>query len=171
MSSSYSVTETKAFTITHARYLASKVATDLKRLQRLYGKPSDASIADYEGEITELLRNGYLERVTYGFRRNGNWIEPALRYTARGLIGDGVDDDPGKIRPSMDVSNATFYSFLTYSAAWFDLSEAHQETFKKTLPLQRGSANEPQVEGGYFADDKNYSAGGRALGRSSVRSF
>ena len=33
---SFSVTASTSFTVTHARYLASKVATDLKRLQGLY---------------------------------------------------------------------------------------------------------------------------------------
>ena len=66
MSYSYTVpeTETRAFTVTHARHMAAKVATDLKRMQRLYGKPGDASIADYEAEITEFLKEGY--------PRNGN---------------------------------------------------------------------------------------------------
>jgi len=43
-----------SFTVTHARHMAAKVATDLKRMQRLYGAPSDPSIADYEGELIEL---------------------------------------------------------------------------------------------------------------------
>jgi hypothetical protein len=60
MSDSYSYTESKAFTVTHARHMAAKVATDLKRMQRFYGKPSDESIADYETEATEMLRAGYL---------------------------------------------------------------------------------------------------------------
>ena len=46
MSYSYTVTESTTFTVTHARHIAAKVATDLKRLQRFYGKPSDSAIAD-----------------------------------------------------------------------------------------------------------------------------
>ena len=38
---SYSYTESTTFTVTHARHMAAKVATDLKRMQRFYGKPSD----------------------------------------------------------------------------------------------------------------------------------
>jgi hypothetical protein len=44
MSSSYTTTDTESFTLVHARYIASKVATDLKRFQRFYGSPSDAWI-------------------------------------------------------------------------------------------------------------------------------
>ena len=45
MSSSFTLTETTTFTLTHARHMAAKVATDLKRLQRFYGRPGDAAIA------------------------------------------------------------------------------------------------------------------------------
>ena len=41
MSNSFTISEATTFTITHARHMAAKVATDLKRIQRFYGKPSD----------------------------------------------------------------------------------------------------------------------------------
>ena len=107
MSYSITATETRTFTLTHARHLAAKVATDLKRLQRLYGELSDARIEQFEGEATELLRQGYLQSVTYGFQRNGNWIEPTLRYTARELADGGIDDDPGRVRPGANVEGAS----------------------------------------------------------------
>ncbi|MGK4567354.1 hypothetical protein [Flavobacterium sp. 3HN19-14] len=94
MSSSFTNSNTQTFTVTHARHLASKVATDLKRIQRFYGYPSDSSISDYEGELIEYLKNGYLEKVTYGFQKDGKWIEPSLQYTARDLQNMyGADDD------------------------------------------------------------------------------
>jgi hypothetical protein len=79
MSTSYSYTDTIAFTHTHAVHLATKVAADLKRVQRLYGSPSDVAIAEYAGEMIALLKAGYLGTVTYGYRRDGDWIEPTLR--------------------------------------------------------------------------------------------
>lgn len=172
MSLSYSVTETATFTVTHARHMAAKVATDLKRIQRLYNTtPTDQQIADYETEIIELLKAGYLGTVTYGFRRDGNWIEPALRYTARDLAGASAnDDDPGKIRASANVAGATFYSYLTYSSVWDRLSEVEKDAFKKRMPFYRGGAPEPGING-YLSDDRIYSSGGRALNRASVRSF
>lgn len=171
MSSSFTITEARTFTVTHARHMAAKVATDLKRLQRLYGKPSDTSIADYEAEVIALLKAGYLDRVTYGFRRNGCWIEPALRYTARDLEGASAnDDDPGRIRPGANVDGASFYSYLTYSAAWDRLSEDERDRFEKNLPFYRGGAPEPAIDG-YLSNDKTYSSGGRALNRASVRSY
>jgi hypothetical protein len=123
MSSSYTITENTTFTLTHARYMAAKVATDLKRIQRFYGSPSDVSIANYEVEVTELLRNGYLGALTVGFRRRDQWVEPTLRYTALDLAGiEFNDDDPGRVRPGADISNASFYNYLGYSSAWDVLS-------------------------------------------------
>lgn len=171
MFSSFTITEAATFTVTYARHMAAKVTTDLKRMQRFYGKPSDTSIAQYEAEVTELIKAGYLGTVTYGYMRGDNWIEPTLRYTARDLSGGAAnDDDPGKVRPGADISGASFYSYLTYTDAWSRLSATEQDAFKKRMPFYRGGAPEPGIDG-YLSDDRTYSAGGRALDRASVRSY
>lgn len=171
MSMSFTISETTTFTITHARHMAAKVATDLKRLQRLYGRPSDASIAQYEEEIIQLVKAGYLGTATYGFRKNGAFIEPTVRYTARDLAGaTAADDDPGRIRPGANIAGASFYSYLTYSAAWDALSSDERHAFKSKLPFYRSGAQEPTVSG-YLSSDRTYSAGGRALDRQSVRTL
>lgn len=171
MSYSYTVTESTTFTVTHARHIAAKVATDLKRLQRFYGEPSDGDIATYETEMIAVLKAGYLDTVSYGFKRDGDWIEPALRYTAQELAGAGAsNDDPGRVRPGADIAGASFHSFLTYSAAWDELTDAEKAVFEQGLPFQRTGGFEPGVNG-YLADDRTYSAGGRALNRASVRSY
>lgn len=171
MSYSYSLSESDTFTVSHARHMAAKVATDLKRMQRLYGSPSDSSIANYEAEVIEFLKAGFLGAVTYGYRRDGKWIEPMLKYTARDLAGATAnDDDPGRVRPGANIVGGTFYSYLTYSAAWDDASAAEKEAFEKRLPFQRNGAPEPSADG-YLVDDLIYSSGGRALSRSSLRSY
>ncbi|MCA0240149.1 MAG: hypothetical protein LCI02_04760 [Proteobacteria bacterium] len=170
MSTSYTLSESTSFTVTHARHLGAKVKTDLMRLQRFYDHPSDASIDRYETEIVELLRHGYLDTVTYGFKRDGQWIEPTLRYTAQEFAAGGVDDDPGKVRPGASVVGADFYSYLVYSAKWHGLTPQQRDAFKQSLPFQRGGAEEPS-SAGYFVSDRTYSSGGRALGRSSMRSY
>ena len=170
--SSYSLTFSETFTITHAKHMAAKVAADLKRMQRFYGQPCDEHISVYEAEVVELLRQGYLGEVIYGFEKNGSWIEPTLKYTAKDLANGTQDDDPGRLRPGANITGASFYSYLTYSANWDSLTSTQQTVIKEKLPLKRGSAPEPQVYGGgYFSDDKVYSAGGRSLGRAIVRSY
>jgi hypothetical protein len=171
MSHSYTLSDSITFTVTHARHMAAKVSADLKRMQRLYGEPNDSDIASYEAEIIEFLKEGYLGTVTYGYRRNGNWIEPTLRYTARDLAGGTAnDDDPGRVRPGANIEGASFYSYMTYSSAYNNLSDADRETFRQRLPFRRGGAPEPGITG-YLSEDKTYSSGGRALNRASVRSY
>ncbi len=164
--SSYSVTSTDTFTLTHAKHMAAKVATDLKRMQRLYGYPSDADIADYEAECIALLKAGYFGEMTYGFRRNGDWITPTLRHKARDLAGASApDDDPGRVPPGADISGATFYSYHVHGTGWHAATQSERDAF----PHKRVGAPAPGVNG-YLVDDRTYSAGGKALGRSSVRS-
>jgi len=163
-------TGSTTFTITHARHISAKVATDLKRLQRLYGQPGDADISDYETEVVALLRAGYLGEITYGFRRSGKFIPPTLFYTAEGLAGSGHSDDPGRIRPGYDVSGASFYSYLTYSPEWYRKTAEERRTFKDALPFQRSAADEPPTVGARVTD-RNYVAGGVTLRRSTLRPF
>ena len=171
MFDTYTITESATFTVTHARHMAAKVATDLKRMQRLYNLPNDANIDAYEAEVVALLKAGYLGTVWYGFQRYGSWIEPTIKYTARDLnSASATDDDPGRIRRGANVSGASFCSFLTYSPAWNNLSTYEQDAFKRSLPFYRSGAAEPVVDG-YLSYDRIYSSGGRALDRSSVRGF
>lgn len=167
--SSYSVTGTKTSTITEAKYLASKVATDLMRFQRFYGSPSDKSINDYEAELTLLLKHDAVDNVVYGFKRNGLWTLAAVRYIVLPGGSLQVDDDPGRIKPNLDVAGASFTSFLSYSSKWFSRSATERAQIEDLLPFQRTTGNTPNLEYGQWVQDKNYSSGGLGLGRSTVR--
>ena len=169
MTYSHSDSHTMTFTSTDAVYIAAKVATDLKRMQRFYGEPSDEWIQNFEIEVIGLLMSGYMGTVTYGFKRGGYWIEPTLFYTARDLSGvTASDDDPGRIKPGASIDGASFYSYLTRSPAWNQLSSAQREEFAKQLPFQRSDGPESGVDG-YLRKDLTYSAGNRALDRASLR--
>ena len=171
MSYSYTSTESSTFTKTHAIYIEMKMATDLKRMQRLYGTPDDALIDKYSIEIFMLLLAGYLKCVTYGFQKNGKWIEPMLKYTAYDLNNScGNDDDPGRIKPGCNILGANFSSFLEYNDSWYYLSLEGRNRFEQILPFKRGVGIEPGING-YLSRDLTYSAGGRAVYRESLRSF
>lgn len=123
----------------------------------------------YEEELTELMRYDAVGEVTYGFRKDGEWIT-AAKY--RAVDGSLVADDlPGALRAGFDVTGASFCSFLSYSDAWFNLSAAEREQIESRLPFSRGTGNEPTVKYGYWSQDLSYSAGGRALQRSSIRRY
>lgn len=169
MTLSYTTSRTETFTVAHAREIASRVATDLKRLQRFYGSPPDEWVDAYDAELVHLLKNDVVGSVVYGFKRNGKWTAATLRYTA---LAGGVlsaSDDPGKILPGSDIGGAVFSSFLTYNARWSNLSDREQATIAQGCPFQRSEGAAPPLEAGYWVDDHKYTAGGRGLGRSTVR--
>ena len=166
-SSSYTETESTTFTVTHARHIAVKVATDLKRFQRYYdGRPSEAHIDQLEQELIYLLKHDVVSTVTYGFRRNGKWVEAIM---FRALPGGTVvnDDDPGRLRPT-DVSGTDFYSFLEYNSKWLSIDVARRVEIQKNSPVQRSNGEQPALEVGRWKDDLNYYSGGRGLGRSTI---
>ena len=116
-------------------------------------------------------RKGLLDTVAYGFRKNGYWIEPTVIYTARDLMDiTANDDDPGRVRPGVQISGASFHSYLTYNSAWNQLTWKQQEEFARRLPFPRTVGVEPGING-YWSRDLTYSAGGRALDRASLRSY
>tara|TARA_R110002050_G_scaffold2603_6_gene14869 strand:- start:16315 stop:16821 length:507 start_codon:yes stop_codon:yes gene_type:complete len=166
--SSYTTSDSYSFTITHARHLASKVATDLKRIQRFYSSSlTDNQIAIYEQELIAFLKAGFLRRVIYGFKKDGEWIKPTLQYTAKELADSyyAIDDDPGKIRPGQDVSGAHFASFLVWD--YGNASEAEKEAFKQELPFDRSIGAEPSANG-HWQSDLAYTSGSRSLNRSHL---
>lgn len=166
----FTFVDAATFTVTNARHMAAKVATDLKRIQRFYGKPDDSEIAKYEEEVTLLIRAGYLGEIAYGFKRDGRWIEPTIRYESRDPGDAQRDDDPGRIKPGANIAGASFASFLSYSPAWQRAAPAVKEAFARSLPFQRVSGEEPGITG-YLSNDLTYSSGGRQLVRSSVRAL
>lgn len=168
---SYTASEPESFSHTDAKHMAAKFATDLRRMQRYYGVPTDTQIYQYEAEALALLKKGYLGTLTVGFKRNGQWVEPTLRYTARDLAGMSAnDDDPGKIEANADISGASFYNYMTYSSKFFAEPQHVRDEFEKTLPFTRTNCDEPTVNG-RLVEDKTYSRGGVALYRASVRNF
>ncbi len=166
MSSTF--TTSRTFTITHARYVTSKVAADLRQVQLFYGRPDDEQIDAYAEEAALLLRDGYLERVDYGFRhqdlqRGAQWVL-LLRYIARN--GELDDDHSGRIPPGVDLSGTSFWSYLTYTAPFFALNDAERDRVKAALPIQRSAGREAGFVNGTWSGDRTYSSAGQGVARS-----
>lgn len=156
-----SATRTSSFTITDARYVGAKIGADLRLLHNLYGKPSLIVIDDYVEEVALLLRDGYLSTVDYGFRQPADdaW-KLRLRYTAT-VGGQLVDERPGRLPAAVDVGGLEFYSYLSYSSAFWALTAQQQATTKDALPINRTTAAEPTARAGS-------SSGGHGYGRQGV---
>lgn len=164
----YSYTSTSTNTWTHAQYLASKVAADLRQMQLFYGQPTDEQIDGYRDELAILLAGAYIDYVEYGFLRDGNWVL-VLRYTARydGMLDD--DDRPGRVYSGADISGASWASFLVKNERWWSLSAAERNRIEQSLPFRRVPALTPRVGDGVWLDDKSYSRSGMSLTRRTFR--
>ena len=166
-------TTTSSFTITHARYVTAKVAADLRQLRGLYGHgPTEEMIAHYAEEAALLLRDGYLERVDYGFKRDtvsgAEWVL-LLRYVAR--AGQLADDHSGRVPAGVSLGNAYFHSYLTYTGKYLNLSASEKERLKESLPIKRTSGDEAGFAAGTWSGDRGYSSNSQGVARSVFRAL
>ena len=162
-----SVSET--FTLTSAKYLASKVTTDMRRCGQLHGKPTDNQINNYGTELALLLRDGYLDTYEFGFEIDNRRV---LSFFYKAIGGQLVssDDRPGKIYAG-EVSGATWFNFATYSPKWHALSQAEKDQFKSNSPINRVTGTPPTDGSGYWVTDLSYSRDGVALQRKTFRPY
>ena len=163
------LTATQTFTRTHAKYLASKVVSDLYQCSRLYGRPSSESIADYESELVERLVHGYLDRYEFGFKKTGKRVV-SWRYEVNShgdLIGGGTDDRAGGVYARAVVEGASYYNTTTSSTKWWDLTDAERLAFEDTLPFARVNGSLPSDGNGYWVADRIYRNGGTAVSRTT----
>jgi hypothetical protein len=156
---SYTTTATTTFNRSHARYVATKVAADLRRMQHLYGWPTDKVIGDLIEEITEMLALDYLKTIEIGFERYGKRVL-SLKYESRrdGTLSN--DNNAGGLPRGADVSGCDRINYMTYTEKFNNLTAAQQLAVKQTLPYVRTGAPEPQDGTGYWTQDRTYSAAG-----------
>jgi Bacterial HORMA domain family 1 len=165
---SYTTTQTTTFNRSHARYVATKVAADLRRMQRLYGWPTEKVIDDLIEEITEMLALDYLRTVEIGFERDGKRVV-SVKYESR---RDGTlvsDDSAGGLPRGVDTSGCDRINYMTYTEKFNALTSAQQLAVKETLPYIRGGAPEPTDGEGYWTQDRSYSAAGGGTVRHVFR--
>ena len=164
----YSHTTSSTRTTTVAKYIASKVAADLQAMHAYYGQPSESKILDLQKELVELLPGGYVESIQYGFKRDGKKVI-ALKYEA--LSSDLLPDDKsGGVPARVDVSNATWFSFLIPSEKWYSLPDNEKRQIQARIPIKRGLGQEPGDGDGYEIPDKSYSSQGFSFQRRTFRS-
>lgn len=164
MSYSYSASETATFSLSDAKYIASKVQTDLRQCQRWYGEPSDTWIEAYHDELVVLSARKLVDRVKYGFQRNGAWVL-TLEYTFRydgTLVGD---DRAGGVRQAFDLNDAVFGSYLYWSSAWHQLNLNERDAIRSLLPFERTSSEEARYAAGRYANDRTYAVDGSGASR------
>jgi hypothetical protein len=165
MTQSYTTSQT--FTRTDARYIAGKVAADLLGLSKAYGNPTEQHIANLMGELTEYLVDGYLDRITYGFRKGNQWVV-ALKYKGTEIGSLTTDDRSGRVPRGADVTGASWCSHLVLNGKWDALSAERQASYERALPIHRTNGTEPSPGAGGWIEDKTYSSSGGAVRRAAA---
>ncbi len=148
-------------------------------IRRRGGEGSDADVAVYvravsvggveaeEAGLLEWLRVQcrYLRTVDYGFRDGiSNAWKLRLRYTAT-AGGQLLDSRPGSLPTTAAVAGCGFYSYLTYSAAFHDLSAVRRAAVLDRLPVHRVGADEPDAGAGSFLAGHGYARNGVGVTR------
>ncbi len=165
-------TVAESFTLTQAKYLASKVTADMRRCQQLYGEPSDAEINNYGTELAILLRDGYVASYEFGYVRIAdNERVLTWRYTVN-TSGDLIADDrPGRILAGVDISGATMRNRLCHSSAWYKLTPEGRKAIEDGLPIHREGRPDYGSSLGVWVSDLCYSASGVAMPRQTFKRF
>lgn len=175
MTQSRTITASQTFTIADARYLASRIATDLSQVRLHYGHftggyLTEQKVSDLAVEAAVLLKFGLLDNVKYGFQRDGNWVF-AISYTvnSQGQL-EVPNDAPGSIYSQADLTGTSWHSYLTqrYNP---DVSTEDKKGIEESLPIQRTSGQEPGTAGGSWDNDKTYYKNGTSVQRGQFRSL
>jgi len=163
-------TVSESFTLTQAKYLASKVTADMRRCQQLYGYPSDTRINNLGTELAILLRDGYVNTFEFGFVRTAD-DERVLtwRYSVDSAGNLQSNDRPGRIIAGVNIAGATLKSYLVKSSAWYKLTSAQQAAIEAVLPIERTATAEYGSSLGTWQKDLCYSATGVAMVRETFR--
>ena len=166
---SYTQSSSHSYTRTSARYIASKIVADLRRVQSYYGTPVDGVLESFQQELCELLAGGYVAEVEYGFRRQGKRVL-CLRYRFR-LDGTLADENAGGVPARVDISGASWFSCLMHSEAWWLLSGEERERIQSTLPFRRTAGAGPEDGDGYWDAERTYARDGAGAHRSVFRPY
>lgn len=167
---SISTTRSSTFNASSARYLTSKISADLRTMNRLYQMPGLVEVDAYAEEAAELMLHGHLRQVDYGLRRTSaggaeEWVLQ-LRYTVNS--GGGLSDDhPGGVPATAPTPGASFYSYLSYSQTFQNLTEEERRAVKSRLPITRTGAGETPRAGGTSNGQRAYSRDGVSLSRDT----
>jgi hypothetical protein len=107
-----------------------------------YDRPSESMISHYAEELALLLRDGYVAKYEFGFKKESRRFL-SWQYS---VLSDGslsFDDRAGKLLSSIDVSGASFFNYLWHSDKWWVLSQDERDKTEESLPVSRTGGNPP----------------------------
>lgn len=160
-------TITETFTRTDARFLASRIASELEQVHIFYpGLLSAEAVAKHIQEVVELLSHRYMDCADYGFKRNDEWIF-RLRYKVRWDGWVVRNDESGGIPATINTVGAVFDSYMQYTEAFNMLTSDERLAFKKAnLPWVRVGAAETPLAAGPSSTSKTFGRNGVSIDRN-----
>jgi len=161
----YSFTTTQTWSRTHARYVAGKVAADLRQMQQAYGQPTNQHLNDLIDELVSYLADDYLDYIEYGFRCGDIWVV-AHKYTAAQIGSFTNDDRSGRIRRGANIAGAHWWSFLVKNSRWWNLPQAERDRYEAAIKIKRISATGSSAGPNGWALGRSYASGGGGVSRS-----
>lgn len=162
----------ESFNLTYAKYLASKVTTDMRRCQQLYGQPSDTWINDYGTELALKLRDGFVSSYEFGWVRDSD-DERILtwRYTVDSAGNLTSDDRPGRILSGINIAGCSFRNRMSHTSKWLQLSSKEQTAYVGSMPFQRTAKPDYGSSLGAWHTDLCYSSTGVAMSRQTFKLY
>ena len=167
-SNTFTTTSTSTFTIADAKYLASRIASDLTQIRLYYGHITEKKVQDFAVEAAILLKFGLLRSVKYGFRISDDWVYYVSYYVNNLGQLEASNNAPGDIDPTVDITGASWYSHLI-TRDNPDLSDEQVAAIEQDLPIQRGTGAEPNSDNGILNNDRSYYRNGIGLARSQYK--
>ncbi len=167
MSYSYTASATDTFSLTHAKKLAAKVTADLHQCGRLYGWPPEGDISDYNEELVIMLAGEYVSSYEFGFQRNDRRV--VSWYYTVSAAGDLEGGRSGGLYATADISNASWFNFMSYADSWANLTESERAAVRAKHNITRVTGHPPSDGSGHWVADRTYVSGGVAVVRKEFR--
>jgi hypothetical protein len=167
MSTSFTQTQTNAYTIANVRHVNDKILGDLNYLLSRF---PDIFAVDrmnkWKNDFYQWMYNGYVNTIAIQFLRN----EQCFCEIKYDLKDDGSilsDDNVGRIR-GVDLKGASTYVTVTYTSKWTSLAQEEQQRFRsEKLKLNWGAAAKLNYAYGLTNKfDNEYSSGSLGVKRS-----
>jgi hypothetical protein len=167
-------TLTRTATVTHtdAKYVRSKIHSDLRQLRALYGGFTAEFEAWTAEDLYQWIYRGHAAEIELAYVDTVNHQRRfSLRFTVRRDGSVAADDDPGGI-PFHKVTGAVFAVRVTGTREWKAKSKAEKQKFYESLSGSWGPAEYALKDGqGYWMSDRTYASGGLGVPRAMFRPY
>ena len=163
------LTRTASVTLTDARHVLWRIATDLRALRLHHGLITTAYEEEVTYDLLQFIYRGLVDEIEFRFVAVGsNTRTYAVRYAmTRDWSGDD-DDDAGGLR-YLDLTGTSFQLTVTYSSTWRALPADAQTVFRRGLKRSWGPVNDVHDGVGAWVTDRTYGSGGLGATRSVFR--